>query len=157
MAEELTFLVEDARIIFRNFAGAKSQYNAAGDRNFAVILDDETAARMAADGWNIKFLEPRDEDDEGAHYIQVKVSFSNRPPTVVLIAETPTGDVRTNLTEDTVDTLDIADISKVDLFCRGYNWVVGDKSGLKAYLKSMFVHINVDPLQLKYMQKGDDG
>jgi hypothetical protein len=38
----------------------------------------------------------------------------------------------------------------VDLICRGYQWVVGDKFGMKAYLQSMFVTIDEDPLELKY-------
>ena len=45
-----TFMVEGARLVFRNFSGKEGQYNREGDRNFAVILDQETAERMAADG-----------------------------------------------------------------------------------------------------------
>ncbi len=45
-----TFMVEDARLIFRNFAGKEGQYNREGDRNFAVILPDDVAEQMEKDG-----------------------------------------------------------------------------------------------------------
>ncbi len=146
MADDKTFMVEDARIIFRNFEGKEGQYNRAGDRNFAVILDDETAVQMLEDGWNVKYLNAQDEGDEDTPYISVSVSFKNRPPRVVLV----TSSSRTNLTEDNIEILDWADIKLVDLVCRGYEWVVGDKSGTKAYLKTMFVTIEEDELEKKY-------
>ena len=33
------------------------------DRNFAVLLDEPTATAMAEDNWNIKWLKPRDEEE----------------------------------------------------------------------------------------------
>jgi hypothetical protein len=146
MADDKTFTVEDAQIIFRNFEGKEGQYNRAGDRNFAVVLDNETAVQMLEDGWNVKYLTARDEGDEDTPYITVSVSFKNRPPRVVLV----TSSSRTNLTEDTVEIIDWADIKMVDLICRGYEWVVGDKTGTKAYLKTMFVTIEEDELEKKY-------
>lgn len=147
MADEAkTFMVEDARIIFRNFAGKEGQYNRQGDRNFAVILDPDTAIRMLEDGWNVKYLEARDEGDESTPYISVGVNFKNRPPRVVLITSTS----RTQLGEDSVEVLDYADIMLVDLIARGYDWAVGDKTGTKAYLQSMFVTIKEDELEKKY-------
>lgn len=141
-----TFTVEDAQIIFRNFSGKEGQYNREGDRNFAVILGREVADAMAKDGWNVRFLEPREEGDEATPYIQVSVNFKNRPPRVVMISSSG----RTPLSEDSVEVLDWADIQTVDLIARGYDWTVNGKSGTKAYLKSMFVTIAEDELERKY-------
>lgn len=38
MPQDNTILLEDVRIIFRNFAGREGMYNREGDRNFAVLL-----------------------------------------------------------------------------------------------------------------------
>jgi len=138
--------VEDARIIFRNFAGREGPYNREGDRNFAVVLDHSTAQQMLEDGWNVKYLEAREEGDENTPYVQVSVNFKNRPPRVVLL----TSSSRTQLDEKAVDVLDWADIKTADLIARGYEWAVNDKTGVKAYLQSLFVTIREDALEQKY-------
>ena len=56
----------------------------------------------------------------------------------------------TPLNEEDVEILDWADISNVDLIVRPYEWAVSGKTGVKAYLKSIFVTINEDELELKY-------
>lgn len=144
--EPMTFMIEDAQMVFRNFAGKEGQYNRAGDRNFCVFLDEETATQMAADGWNIRTLEAKEEGDIQRPYIQVAVNFKNRPPRVVLISSTG----RTNLDEDSVEVLDYADIRLVDLIANASYWEVNGKTGIKAYLKSLFVTINEDELEKKY-------
>lgn len=150
MDEAKTFLIEDAQIIFRNFEGKEGKYNRKGDRNFTVILDEVVAQQMEKDGWNVKYLNPREEDAaEGAlpkPIIQVAVNFENRPPQITMI--TSVG--RNRIHEDSVDVLDFADIRTVDLLARGFDWDVNGKSGTKAYLKTMFVTMEEDELERKY-------
>jgi hypothetical protein len=148
MPQDNTVLMEGVRIIFRNFAGKEGMYNREGDRNFSVLLDDTMADRMAEDGWNIKWLKPNPEEPDSPPqaYIQVSVSYKGRPPRVVLI----TSRGRTNLDENSVEMLDWADIKNVDLILRPYEWTVNDKSGIKAYLKSIYVTIDEDALEMKY-------
>lgn len=145
-----TVMMEGVRIIFRNFAGKEGQYNREGDRNFAVLLDETIANTMAEDGWNIKWLKPReeDEDDTRQAYLPVSVNFKGRPPRIVLI----TSRGRTNLDEDTIESLDWVDILNVDLIVRPYEWTVNGKSGIKAYLQSIYVTIEEDPLEIKYSE-----
>ena len=74
--------VENARIIFRNFAGKESKFNAKGKRNFCLVLDNDVAEDLKDIGWNIKYLSPRDPDDVPQAYLQVAVAFDNFPPKI---------------------------------------------------------------------------
>lgn len=151
-APDNTVIMESVRIIFRNFAGKEGQYNREGDRNFAVLLDEKIAEAMAQDGWNVKMLKPRDDDDDEKAvpqaYLPVAVNFRGRPPRIVMI----TSHNRTTLSEDQVETLDWVDIINVDLIVRPYEWTVNGKSGIKAYLQSMYITIEEDPLEAKYAE-----
>lgn len=147
-----TLMMENARIIFRNFAGREGLYNAEGDRNFCLLLDDETGRQLAEDGWNVKTLNARDEGDTPQAYIQVSVKYRGRngnpvrPPTIVMI----TSRGRTSLSEDMMEVLDWVDIANVDLIIRPFEWAVSGKSGIKAYLKSLYITIQEDALEMKY-------
>jgi hypothetical protein len=145
-------VIEGAKLIFKNFEGKEGPFNMKGSRNFSVVLPPEYAEQLLQDGWNVKFLEPREEGDTPTPYLGVAVNFQNRPPRVVMIS----GTRRTNLTEKTVEVLDWADISNVDLIITPYEWTVNDKSGIKAYLKSLYVTIEEDELERKYAEPEPD-
>jgi hypothetical protein len=151
MSEAKTFMVEDAQLLFRNFSGKESQYNRAGDRNFSVVLDQDSAERMLADGWNVKFLAAREEGDVPTPYIMVSVGYKAKPPRVVMISSTG----RTVLDEGEVEVLDWVEINKVDLIARAYTWDVNGRSGIKAYLQSLYITIREDELERKYSQSND--
>jgi hypothetical protein len=140
-------LMEGVTIVFRNFAGKEGQYNAEGDRNFAALIDDpQVVEDMQADGWNVKFLKAREEGDEPQAYLPIAVGYRGRPPRVVLISSNG----RQDLDESTVEIADWVDIRNADLIVRPYQWAVNGNTGVKAYLKSLFITIEEDALDLKY-------
>lgn len=144
-------VIEDARIGFRNFSGEAGKFNPAGRRNFCVFLDHELGEVLQQDGWNVRWLKPRDEDESEKPYLQVAVSYDNIPPKIVLV----TGRGKTLLDESTVNILDWAEIANVDLIIRPYNWSVSGNSGVKAYVKSMYVTLVEDEFESKYYDVPD--
>ena len=148
--------IENARIGFRNFSGKEGQFNPAGKRNFCVFIDSDAAETFEKDGWNIRWLQPRDENEEKQAYLQVAVSFDSPSPSIAppkLVLVTSKG--KTILDEDSANILDWAEIEKVDLTIRPYNWEVNGKKGVKAYIKAMFVTIVEDELENKYSDVPD--
>lgn len=139
--------IENAHIMFRNFAGRADQYTRQGDRNFCVVIDDaEEALTLQNDGWNVKTLKPREEGDLPTYYINVSVSYNVAPPMIYLIA----GRKKTVMSEDAIEALDYAEIRGVDLILNPYRWEVNKKTGIKAYLKTMYVTIEQDQFAGKY-------
>lgn len=142
-----SIIVENARLIFKNFSGNEGPYNTAGVRSFSLLLDTPELIQLFGDaGFNIKPLRMREEDTEQHYHLPVAVSYKAIPPEVYLV----TANGKVPLTEETIGNLDYSQIELVDLSIRPRFWELNGNSGIKAYLKKMFVTINQDPLDLKY-------
>lgn len=145
-------VIENARIGFRNFSGQEGKFNPAGRRNFCVFIETDLAQTLERDGWNVRWLDPIDQNEDKQAYLQVAVSFDNIPPKIILV----TSRGKSQLDGDSVGILDWAEIENVDLIIRPYNWSLpGGKSGVKAYVKSMYVTIHEDEFESKYYDVPD--
>lgn len=144
-------ILENVRILFRNFSGEEGQYNRKGDRNFAVALDEDVAEEMEKDGWNVKRLKPREDEKIGTAYVQCAINYTNRPPAIYLITHKMGKEIMVLMPEDQLDALDWIDIAKADISLNPYSWShPSGNSGIKAYVKSLYITQQVDPLMERY-------
>lgn len=142
-----TLIMENAKIRFRNFAGRPDEYTREGDRSFALVIEDEDLAnKLRDDGWNVKMRLPKEEGAEPWYYLKVKVNFDGIPPKIVEVTSLN----RVALNEDTVGILDTAELKSVDVEVSPYHWEIGGRSGITAYLKTMYATIEEDPFAAKY-------
>lgn len=154
--------VNDARILWPNFAGRGDRFNREGDRNFHVIIPDQEIAEAMmnnknqyGDGWNVKIKPPREEGDAPFMHMLVKVKFNNRGPNVYLIPcskeeymeklKTKEAPKPVPLTAETIACLDDIDIISADMDIRPYDDTLPNGSSFRtAYLSGMRVYQRVD-------------
>lgn len=155
MANE-NLIFENARIIFRNFSGEATKYNHAGARNFCVVIDDHHLAEgLNEEGWNVKMRPPREEGGDPYYYLQVKINYnSSRPPMIYMVTERKKR--KTLLNEETVGSLDYADIVSADIIINPSHWDVNGKTGISAYLKTAYITISEDVFASKYDTEDDE-
>ena len=148
--------IDDARLIWRNFAGKASTYNREGDKNFALVIPDpEIAEALQNDlnkfgvGWNVKAKPPREEGEAPLMYLPVKVKFNERGPRVFLVS----GENRRQLDEVTIACLDSIDIAHCDLDIRPYDDEGTYGPFRAAYLHAMEVVQDVDRFSARYAEE----
>lgn len=146
MAQLGNLTLENARIFFKDLS-AEGRF-ANGKRTFCVEIPEYLVEQLQRDGWNLKRRESRQDPDAVTWFIKVEASYRARPPRVICIPSITKN--RTYLTEATIASLDYAEILNVDLTINPYPWEVNGKSGVKAYLGTMYVTIQEDPLDAKY-------
>lgn len=148
MARLGNLTLENARIFFKDFSAEGPFAN--GRRTFCVEVPEDLVEQLQRDGWNLKSRESRQDPDAVTWYLKVEASYRARPPRVICIPSITKN--RTYLTEATIASLDYAEILNVDLTINPYQWEVNGKSGVKAYLGTMYVTIQEDPLDAKYAE-----
>lgn len=130
-------MIENAKILFTNFAGSPTRYNSeGGKREFSVALPLNLVEDLERDGWNVKFRKNADgEFDPERPYLGVKVSYKFRAPAIWLI----TGGRKQLMTEDTVGTLDNITIKTADVVIHPSVYDVRGQQGISAYVKELYV------------------
>ena len=83
--------------------------------------------------------------------MQVVVAFGKVPPKIIIINSSG----KSQLDESNVNILDWAEIENIDLIIRPYHWEVRGNTGIKAYLKTMYVTLSEDEFEHKYKDVPD--
>lgn len=130
-------MIEDAKILFANFAGSPTRYNReGGKREFSVALPLNLVEDLERDGWNVKFRKNADgELDPERPYLSVKVSYKFKAPAVWLVA----AGHKQLMTEDTIATLDTVTIKTADVVIHPSVYDVRGQQGISAYVKELYV------------------
>lgn len=147
MANVNNINIEGANIIWKNFSGERDRFNP-GKRGFSVVIDDAVMAdELKQEGWNVKErpLQEGADPSEQEWTLPVKLNM-NRYTQVWLIV----GNHKTLLNEDTVAQLDVVDITDCDLSIRPYEWEMSGRTGITAYVDSMYVTIRENKFVEKY-------
>ena len=147
MANVNNINIEGATIIWKNFSGERDKFNP-GKRGFSVVIDDEVMAdELKQEGWNVKErpLQEGADPSEQEWTLPVKLNM-NRYTQVWLIV----GNHKTLLNEDTVAQLDVVDIVNCDISIRPYEWEMSGRTGITAYVDSMYVTIRENKFAEKY-------
>ena len=147
MANVNNINIEGATIIWKNFSGERDKFNP-GKRGFSVVIDDTIMANeLKQEGWNVKErpLQEGADPSEQEWTLPVKLNM-NRYTQVWLIV----GNHKTLLNEDTVAQLDVVDIVNCDISIRPYEWEMSGRTGITAYVDSMYVTIRENKFAEKY-------
>lgn len=147
MANVNNINIEGAMIIWKNFSGERDKFNP-GKRGFSVVIDDTVMAdELRQEGWNVKDrpLQEGADDSEQEWTLPVKLNM-NRYTQVWLVV----GNHKTLLNEDTVSQLDVVDIVNCDISIRPYEWKMNGRTGIAAYVDSMYVTIRENKFAEKY-------
>lgn len=144
---------EGVSLIFRNFAGKATKFKPAGFRTATIRIDDlNFAKQLLDDGWNVRYSRPNpDTGVSDSALLEVKISYEGRPPKIVMVTGTGEHRKMTYLDAESVATLDWADITNVDAIIRPYCYDnIGGRSGISAYVKTMYVTVQEDEFADKY-------
>ena len=139
--------IEGAIVIWKNFSGETNKKKKK-KRGFSVVIDDATMAEeLRNEGWNVKDrpLQEGADPSEQEWTLPVKLNM-NRYTQVWLIV----GNHKTLLDENTVAQLDVVDIVNCDISIRPYEWEMGGRTGITAYVDSMYVTIRENKFAEKY-------
>ena len=139
--------IEGAIVIWKNFSGERDKFNP-GKRGFSVVIDDAVMAdELRNEGWNLKDrpLQEGADPSEQEWTLPVKLNM-NRYTQVWLIV----GNHKTLLDENTVAQLDVVDFVNCDISIRPYEWEMGGRAGITAYVDSMYVTIRENKFAEKY-------
>ena len=134
--------IEDARIIWPNFSGEATKYSREGDQFFTLVIPTvEMYEALMSDvneygvPWNVRYSEPRTEEEEPFIKMKVKVKFNDYGPKVYL----KSGNRTIELDQESIKCLDNMSLSKIDMYIRPFDGEANGQPYRAAYLQTMHV------------------
>lgn len=153
--------LENVKLCCRNFAGTK--FGQSSTRSFGVLIDEELAERLIADGWTaVKWFDgnPEDPQDKPTPWLSIKFKYGTNPktgrktgPTIVLIRSAG----KKRLTEETVDQLDWSLIRQAQVVAHPYAYPAmnGRPAGISCWLDALYVEVQEDEFEERYADVRD--
>jgi hypothetical protein len=155
MANTQQLTLENVRVIFPNFGGRVTDHNKLGSREFSALLDPEVGAELASQGWNVKFPA----EDKPNQNTFLPVTLSNGPTVqpwikIVLVNNGHGTIVQPDDVEQLAMLDNVTPGARANLILNPYNWTVGSSSGIKAYVKKIYIYLDdVDPEFAPHMEE----
>lgn len=142
-------MMEGCKILYPNFSGRPTDYNAGGDRYFSVVVPEQIASYLEANGLPVRRLKPRPDDDPNeptTAVIRVKVSSLYFPDIVTLAGS----DRCVGHTPETVSQLDHITYQRTAICHATFDGI----DVVETAPNGEFPWMNVDlKAQLSYLQK----
>ncbi len=133
--------LEDVQVkwSFSHFDGRAGTFNDEGDHNFTIILDPEFAETLleVPDGWNVKKYQPADETEPPEYTLSVKISYRFEAPKIFFIR----GDRKYKANQEDLGDIRRSSAEKINIVVTPSRWVNGNRTGVSAYLREMYVTI----------------
>ena len=142
--------ITEGQIAYSNFSGNPTQYNPeGGKRSVTFVIPNEIADDLKAEGWPVR--EQNFDDGTSRYLLDAAFLFRTRngqprDPKIFIVRDKKL----IHVTEDTADALDRADIVSVDAVIAASYWEYAGRSGIKAYINSMYLTIKENPIDAKY-------
>lgn len=155
------YAVDNAELIWTNFAGLENDFNRKGKRNFNwLIPNPEWGQILAERGFNIRHRSVRDgfDGDEFDH-LKVDIAYETEKgepiedinpewyPRIYILND---DDEAIPIEKDALAILDGKTILYALFEFRPHDWNVGGKTGTSAKLKRLFIKIRKDPLEGRF-------
>ena len=157
--EDRELVVENAVIMWTNFGGNPTKYNPAGGRRtFDLVMTERIAIMLDADGWNIKTIRGKTEDDPTMYVTEIAVNPRSNM-SVYLCEEVNGKKYRYRVKPEDLAVLDTYQYSDVALLIHPYVHGRENSAGstIKGYLRQMnLVRMNEDYFRDRYQEYANE-
>lgn len=162
MSDEKSKWIDDVELAdiavkwnFSHFDGRADMYNEEGQHNFVVLLPEDIAQQMAADGWNVKEKPAYEEGDPPEWHLEVKISYKFEDPMIWLIKDNGVRKRRVRAKQSDLKDIKRSTTQKIDVILTPSKWTQPGRSGITAYAKELYATIKESRFAAQYDEYED--